>query len=405
VTPCLLDISRLISRMGRGPLTGIDRVELAYFQRLLSRPAPAYFLCRLPRAYAILDAQGGQAIFGKIKRDTGWGSSGAFRILTPRATSGQQRALADVARHAVKLVPDWRLSDSLRRLFPQGVVYFNTGHSNQRQQVFSAISKIGKSKIIVLIHDIIPLSYPNFSTLQTTNRFRSDMARVSAFADLVIYNSATTREQAEAHFQTCGRVPPHVIAHLGTDYHQASYRPASAMPQFVIAGTIEPRKNHALVLNLWRNLCETLPATEIPGLHIVGRRGWNNDEVFRILDTDPMMGQHVFEHNNMNDDEYHALLAQSWGLLFPSFVEGFGLPLIEAALHGVPILCGQNAVFREILGDYPLYLNVDNFYDWRQGILERAGRKRESEADRQGRGRSVNLPDWTMHFDRIFRFV
>jgi len=91
--------------------------------------------------------------------------------------------------------------------------------------------------------------------------------------------------------------------------------------------------------------------------------------------------------------------------LFPSHVEGFGFPLIEAASMGTPIICGENAIYHEILGDYPLYLNVDNSYLWAKEILERAGRERESEADRQVRAKSITLSSWSTHFDQIFRLI
>ncbi|MBZ0130333.1 MAG: glycosyltransferase, partial [Rhodobacteraceae bacterium] len=289
------------------------------------------------------------------------------------------------------------------------VTYVNVGHSNLRAQVFAAVKSHEKSHIIVLIHDIIPLSYPEYSRPEATARFGADMVRVARLADGVIYNSAATRAEAEQTFAGFGRVPPGMVAHLGLDQDFISqdhrFAAASERPRFHIVGTIEPRKNHMLLLQIWREMLRELPASEVPELHIIGRRGWNNDNVFKILDADPMMGHQVFEHNSMTDAQLGRALASSWGLLFPSHAEGFGLPLIEAAARGIPILCGENTISREVLGDYPLYLNVDNSYAWRQGILGRAGRKRESEADRQTRGGTVSIPDWPSHFDRIFRFI
>jgi len=407
VTPFLLDISRLISRVGRGPFTGIDRVELAYFRELLDRPEPVFFLCRMPKSYAILDRGAGCEIFNKINGKTKWGSRGLARLVAPGATPDGQAALADVWRLAQGKTPVSGLRDCFKRLFPSGVKYFNVGHSNLRGDVFEAVKRLEGSTIIVLIHDVIPLDYPQYSRPEVTERFQGDLERVGRFADRVIYNSELTQRDAERYFQGWGRMPEGVVAHLGIDMPSggASFLAASERPSFCVVGTIEPRKNHLMLLEIWQGFAATLPAEEVPELHIMGRRGWNNENVFKILDTDPMIGVHVFEHNSMSDSELQEQLAKCWATLFPSFAEGFGLPLVEAALLGVPVICGENAIYREILGDYPLYLNVDNSYRWSQRILGRAGRIRESEVERQVRGKSVTISDWNGHFDRIFRFV
>ncbi len=403
----LLDISRLISRVGRGPLTGVDRVELAYYREFLKRDAPVFFLCRLPKSYALLDRQAGQEILNRILGNAPWGRQGMARVLAAKSNPAQQSAIADVWRLATRTYTPNGLKRRLARVFPKGVTYFNVGHSNLRGEVFAAITAHKDNSIIVLIHDVIPLTSPNLSTSEVSGKFKAAMQLVSANADKIIYNSKATQQEAEAIFSKFGRVPNAVVAHLATEVDTSGQRfdSATEKPSFVTLGTIEPRKNHALLLNIWQEFSRDLDPQQIPDLHIIGQRGWNNTSVFSILDSDPMMGKHVFENNNLPDVEVQQRLGESWALLFPSHVEGFGLPLIEAAAKGVPILCGENAIYREILGNYPLYLNVDNSYIWSKRILERAGRKRESEAERQVRGRSVKLPDWNMHFDRIFRFV
>jgi glycosyltransferase involved in cell wall biosynthesis len=408
VTPLLLDISRLVSRAGTGPLSGIDRVERAYIRAVMAQAREVYFLVRLPRAYAVLDRKGGQAILDRIEGRAPWGGRGLYRILS-RLPEARQRALADVARLAVSRGSVRQLKAMLRRVGPSGLTYLNVGHSNLRGVVFDAVKQHEASRVVVLVHDVIPITSPDYSRSEVAARFIQDMKRVAARADAVIYNSQATREEAEAVFRGWGRVPECIVAHLGAgpDWADGPVSPVSAaeVPHFITIGTIEPRKNHALLLDIWRDMERTMPEDGIPVLHIVGRRGWNNEDVFRILDDDPMMGCHVFEHGDMSDQACRDLLATSRALLFPSRVEGFGMPLLEAARLGVPILCGENALYREFLGDYPLYLNVDNSYSWKKEILERAVRNRESEAVRQARSRSVELPDWQSHFDRIFRFI
>lgn len=405
----LLDISRLISRMGQGPLTGIDRVELAYFHEFLARLSPVWFLCRTPRSYALLDRKGGQAVLDRITGAKPWGGRGMARLLAPRLGAGRQRAIADIWRLARFRVPTRKGAGWLAEIFADGVEYFNVGHSNLKPEILQTICAIPHSRIVVFVHDIIPITYPQYCRPDVIARFHTDMKNVTKFADRVIFNSAATQREAERFFQTCGRVPPSLVAHLGLDLSLAGnperFAAASPKPRFHVIGTIEPRKNHALLLTIWQDFCRVMPPEDVPELHIIGRRGWNNSEVFRVLDRDPMINRAVFEHNSLPDVAVQAHMAQSWGLLFPSHTEGFGLPLIEAAALGVPVLCGENAIYHEILGHYPLYLSLSDPYPWQQGILGRAGRKRESEADRRMRAETVKLPDWKTHFDRIFRFV
>ena len=404
----LLDISRLVSRAGGGPFSGIDRVERAYLRAFLDREAEVYFLTRLPRAYGVLDRAGGAAFLEKLEGRALWGRPGLYTLLSGIPPE-RKRVIADVARLSVARGMARHLKDMLKRVTPGPVTYLNVGHSNLRQQVIDAVKQHEEGRFIAFVHDIIPIISPEFSRPEVAARFTQDMSRIALNADGVIYNSDATRQSTERYFADIGRVPPAVVAHLGAgpDWADApvTSHGADPKPYFVTVGTIEPRKNHVLLLATWQDFVKTLPQNEIPALHIIGKRGWQNEDVFRILDTDPMMGVHVFEHGDMGDEEARNLLARSRGLLFPSHVEGFGMPLIEAARLGVPILCGENALYHEFLNDYPLYLNVDNSYVWKKEILERAGRNRESEAVRQARSRLVELPDWHGHFDRIFRFI
>ncbi len=407
MTHRLLDISRLVSRVGLGPPSGIDRVEGAYFREFLNRPGEVHFLCRLPRSYAVLDREAGQKLFNRINGVEAWGSRGMSRFLLPGMRPDLQRAVSDVWRLAGMKCSSRDLARCFPRRFESGIQYFNTGHSNLRSVVFDAVETVEQNEKIVFIHDLIPITRPEFSRPEVSARFTADMVRISARADKVIYNSESTRREAESWFAKVGRVPEGVVAHLGLDDPApgSSPRAAADPPHFIAIGTIEPRKNHALLLEIWQEFNRTLPAEEVPVLHIIGRRGWNNDRVFDILDNDPMIGVTVFEHGKLDDAARDALLAESRALLFPSHAEGFGLPPLEAARLGVPVICGENAIYQEILGDYPLYLPVDKPYLWAKEILERARRLRESEAERQVRGRSVSIPDWNGHFDRIFRFV
>ncbi|MGR3467297.1 MAG: glycosyltransferase, partial [Shimia sp.] len=127
------------------------------------------------------------------------------------------------------------------------------------------------------------------------------------------------------------------------------------------------RKNHALLLDIWAR-------GERSPLVIAGGRGWRNEGVFARLDAG-VAG--VMERASLSDAHLAYLMANAAALLMPSHVEGFGLPPVEAASLRTPVLCADLAVYREVLGDIPVYLPPDDPYAWEQEIakIEQAPRR------------------------------
>ena len=406
----LLDVSRLVSRIGTGPLTGIDRVEAAWLSHLAGRDH--LLLCRVSRGQLLLPPEAGPAILRWIEGDmAGLPARPGWRERLARRSGPVACAMTDLRRMAIASAgrSGTGLAEVARRHLPEGAAYLNVGHANLDRRLLAGLKGFRR---VVMIHDTIPLDHPEYTRDGQSERFRTRFMTAMSLADQIVAISDATAAQIELWRGRLGVThrAPIVTAHIGTVLTPAD--PGAiptdfdlSRPFFLSLGTIEPRKNHALLLDIWQDFCRAMPPEDVPELHIIGRRGWNNSDVFRVLDRDPMINRAVFEHNSLSDAAVRAHIAQSWGLLFPSHTEGFGLPLIEAAAFGVPIFCGENAIYHEILGDYPLYLSLSDPYPWQQGILGRAGRKRESEADRRMRAETVKLPDWKTHFDRIFRFV
>nr|WP_237442515.1 glycosyltransferase family 1 protein [Saccharibacter sp. 17.LH.SD] len=140
-------------------------------------------------------------------------------------------------------------------------------------------------------------------------------------------------------------------------------------PYFVCLSTIEPRKNHLLLLLLWRRMIEQLGNT-VPVLVIIGKRGWENENVVDLLERCPTLENHVIECQALSDTDVHAILCGSKGLLFPTFVEGFGLPVSEALARGVPVLCSDIPVLREVGGNVAEYLDPLNGQAWQEAVAD-----------------------------------
>ena len=198
-----------------------------------------------------------------------------------------------------------------------------------------------------------------------------------------------------------GRVPPGEIAHIGVDL--AAPDPATIPPYepyFVTLGTIEPRKNHTFLLDVWEALAERPPATGLPRLLILGTRGWCNEALFARLDAHPLRGTAIEERAGLSDGAVAALVAGAAGLLFPSLAEGFGLPPLEAAARGVPVVAAPLPVYRETLGDIGVYLPVTDRYSWVKTIEGLAEERLRAERTAPLRP-AVDSPTWEAHFKAV----
>ncbi|KKM63477.1 hypothetical protein LCGC14_1511090, partial [marine sediment metagenome] len=298
----------------------------------------------------------------------------------------------NLTRAVFPLNPVWNMT-----IQPSSLAFTaaRAGPINLLRGLDALFSKEAKAQVAVLIHDVIPLEYPAYQRPGTVAPFRAKIDRVSAQADLVIYNSQDTQRRSEA--QMRGRIPPAVVAHLGVDAPTpdvgelpAGLRPEQ--PYFVIVGTIEPRKNHGFLLDLWQSIGSTAPP-----LLICGSRGWNNSAVFDRLDQLPPDGA-VQEIAGLSDNALAALVQGAAGMLFPSYAEGFGLPPAEALSLGTRVLCNDLPVLHEVLGDKAVYAALNEPYSWIRTIEDWA----ETPPDPRPATTFI-APTWAEHFKIVLK--
>lgn len=404
----LLDLTRLVSRVGHGPWTGVDRVEAAYLDQFLADPLPLFSLIRTSLGFVLLDRTGTEALAARLTGHIAWGPADLTSHLSRRAPALRRRAESDLRRLARARCRPGRLGKMLRAHLPAETTWVNVGHTNLSESVFDAVHALPGGRAATLVHDLIPLDHPELQRPGTVPRFEARMRAVAGHADLVICNSEVTREDCARHFGEFGRVPEMITAPLGVAVPKPD---RAAMPQiagltdpyFIILGTIEPRKNHALLIEVWEDFAKTLPMDDIPTLVIAGARGWNNDTVFDWLDKAPLSGRKVLEISGLTDGAVAHLIERARALLMPSLAEGFGLPPMEATALGTPVIANPLPVYWEILGNNPIYAPVDDMYSWSTRILELAGTKKTTQ-QATDRG-EISLPTWQAHFNLVLKVV
>lgn len=126
-------------------------------------------------------------------------------------------------------------------------------------------------------------------------------------------------------------------------------------PSFLMVGTLEPRKGHAHVLDAFERLWRS--GTDV-NLVIVGKQGWMVERLVERLRSHRELGKRLFWPESISDEYLEKVYAASTCLVAASYGEGFGLPLIEAAQHRLPIIARDIPVFREVAGDHAYYFDA-----------------------------------------------
>ncbi|SHK19845.1 Glycosyltransferase involved in cell wall bisynthesis [Shimia gijangensis] len=392
------------------PPTGIDRVCFAYLKALCDAPEPVYGLVRTASGYVLLDDVGMQEVLARMEGRKPWGPPDFLSKLLHKPDWYKHYTEAELRRLRIARCQPAFLGRILRRHLPEGTVYLNVGQSNVTERLIRAVKSVPKSRFVPFLHDTIPMDFPDYQTPDSIKRFEQMFAMLQGSADAILCNSQVSADDVKRHMAPLGVVPPIHVAHLGVDNYFFQYGdnkgiPTLPKPYFVLLGTIEPRKNHALILDVWEALEKELPEQEMPHLVVCGRRGWMNDEVFDRLDNSPQRSRYLHEFNELNDNQIQALQKGSAGSLFPSFCEGFGLPPGEAASMGVPVICNPLPVFREFLKDIPIYASVADSYAWKQAIKELAQQARARGKTQWQTPTGSGLPTWESHFNVVLKMT
>ncbi|MEE9454472.1 MAG: glycosyltransferase family 1 protein [Paracoccaceae bacterium] len=392
----VLDISRSISRVAQSQLTGIDRVELAYIKHFLDWPGSVFFLARIGGYSALLERRAMRELFSLIQNHGPWEKPGFWQRW--KRQSEIEKITATLRKLAISGLP---LKRGLQRHVPAGFTYINVGHGALKPAFWPKLRAGGVGEILLMVHDVIPLNFPQFCRPETTENFTKKLRAALKHSDIIIYNSHDTAKTTQVWLDKWGIPTPEThVVYLGTDPLPApAPAPKTARhPYFVTLGTIEPRKNHRLLLDIWADFHATLPLPEIPHLYIIGARGWQNEDVFATLDSADFMGKTLHECGRIPDVEAGTLLAGAQALLFPSFAEGFGYPLIEAMQMNIPVICSNLPSFFETAGDSPTYIDPANMSAWREKIL--------NATTVNGKMPDINakipvFPTWDAHFHKV----
>lgn len=235
--------------------------------------------------------------------------------------------------------------------------------------VFGRI-RAGGGEIVTCIFDLIPELHPYACHEATPPRYGAWLRRALVESDAFLAISRTVAEELAAY--VVARKLPHRPGlkigwfHLGADLaappadhprERIAAAVAGGAPAFLMVGTIEPRKGHHVALDAF----DALWAKGVDArLVIVGRRGWLEEALVAAIEGHREKDRRLFWFNDADDRELSWLYARVRALILPSYAEGFGLPIVEAARHGRAVICSDIPVFREVGREGALYFPVND---------------------------------------------
>ena len=308
---------------------------------------------------AVFDAGTGiQRVVREITRQLGTVHGLGARVEPVRSTGGNVTLARAYGRRLYGL-PDVP-ADILPASFAPGDVYICLDlNLHDIGGLVHTVAKVraGGGRAIVVIYDLLPVLQKSYFPEPVQHAFPLWLHAISSHCDGLLTISRTVADELLAwlkqHPPTRTRPLDIGWFHLGSDFNvAATHAAASGRPELLMVGTVEPRKGHTEALDAMEQVWKTGADA---GLVIVGRGGWDTGALQARLRNHSEAGTRLRWIDHADDEQVSALYRRSGALLMASEGEGFGLPIVEAAHAGLPVIARDIPVFREICGDSAVY--------------------------------------------------
>jgi glycosyltransferase involved in cell wall biosynthesis len=357
-----IDLSDVFSYLHHHPtVSGIQRVQLGIANAIIAMPpeerSRILFLSEADdrRDYAIID----DVFVGELSKELSRDEVEHARLIeVMRSATRLGRTYEPIAGDSLLLVGAfWVLQNIVERII--------------------ALKRKGV-RIGTAVHDLIPITHPEFCERELTEAFKAYVFRVLSLTDFIVTFSDHSGKRVQEFFvknnlplvpiqtvrsahktweppRRIGGISPTIARMMKEDY-------------VLYVSTIEIRKNHIYLFRIWKRLIERI-GKKTPRLVFVGRPGWRvNDLMDQLKSTANLNGNIILLHN-LSDTELATLYKSALFTVFPSFEEGWGLPVGESLMFGRPCIASNASSVPEVAGDFVEYVDPLNDHDGYEKIL------------------------------------
>ncbi len=366
----LLDVTRLVALRWSGRIeNGIDRVCLAYLRHYRETASAVIQHRGLAR---VLDRRSSRNLFDLVE------------YFGARARPALISYIARAISSGAKLKP--------------GSVYLNVSHTDYDLSAHARWIRRHELQSIYLLHDLIPITHAEHCRPHAVRRHRGRLiGALELGAGLVVTSRAVEHDLRRFASQQGLPAPPVIVAPISGASLKADVVPPVGGPgYFLCVGTIESRKNHQLLIDVWQRLRRRL-GSDAPRLVIAGNWGTGSAGVRRTLKASGMMGGLVDVVEGCDDDALARLMIGARAVLMPTLAEGYGLPMAEALALGVPVIASDIPCFHEVGQGIPSLLDPRDPDAWEAKLTsfdDAAARRQRQIVSLHG----FHPPTWNEHF-------
>ncbi|PQO33784.1 glycosyltransferase family 4 protein [Blastopirellula marina] len=242
-------------------------------------------------------------------------------------------------------------------------------------EMFDAVSQAQQNGALVgaMVHDLIPVHYPEFFTDQVRKNFCRWIERVIHSVDFMIGDAKAIADDLRGYVhEKNGTLEDWQIRHvrLGCDLGDPQDTPEPNVPSdlaamfanrdkapYLMVATLEIRKNHHYLLDAFDRLWAE---GKDVSLALVGQIGWKCDALIQRIANHPEADKRLHLLNNIDDATLSYIYERSKAFVLTSKSEGFGLPIVEAAHHGLHVFASDIPIFREVAGPQGQFFSLDD---------------------------------------------
>ena len=220
-------------------------------------------------------------------------------------------------------------------------------------------------RLALLVHDVIPIEHESFVERRHAVQFRKFLEDAMPAVDMVLTTSKHSRDALIKWAAAGGFAPRVEVITLGSGLNDhltaKNERPIGLPARYVLfVSTLEFRKNHRLLVRVWRRLIERHGADAVPSLVFAGQTGWLIDDLLDELKASHYLNGKIVILPGLADSELRQAYRSCLFTVFPSLCEGWGLPIAESLTHGKFCVASNRPTMPEVGGDLIDYFDPED---------------------------------------------